>query len=133
MRCNVNKQIELEKLDRVIKDGEIRLRTVNINIMSLSKEIDQLEQAQSLLIDNIHFLKKNKVVAMAGEYKKARDDLARTTIRIITLSNDRETFKKAAERVQTGMEEAREMIEKLKRNGDSNVIIGHFGSRDGQK
>lgn len=125
----MNKQIELEQLDRAIKDGEIRLRTVKINIDTLSRDIDILVKIESDLIDNIKFLKQNKIVAMAGEYKKAKDSLARTVIRLIGLMNDREHFRKAAKNVEEMIEKAKSDIEKIRLEGDNNVVRGTFGRK----
>jgi chromosome segregation ATPase len=121
----VNKKIELEKLDRAIKDGEIRLRTVKTNIEVLTREIDTLSQLEGELIDNIKFLKQNKVVAMAGEFKKVKEDLAKTTIRIIALRNDREHFRKSANDVDELIKKAKKDIEKLNNKND-NILYGKF-------
>jgi chromosome segregation ATPase len=126
----VSKKIELEELDRAIKNGEIRLCTVNTNIGSLTKEIEVLDALESELEENLKVLKKKNIVAIATEYKKAKEDLAKTKVRLISLKNDRENFKKAANDVQKAMEKAKQDIEKMKKNGDSNVLHGTFGRKD---
>lgn len=124
----MSKQIELEKLDRTVKDGEIRLRTVKTQMESLTREIDVLKDVQNQLIENIKFLKKKQIIAMAGEYKKAKEDLAKTVIRLITLQNDREHFRKAAVLVEEVMQKALDDIDKLKNT--NNVVQGVFGRKD---
>lgn len=125
----MSKQNELDRLDRSIKDGDIRLRTVKVNIECLSREINILSQVESELIDNIKFLKQNKVIAMAGEYKKAKEDLAKTVIRLVALMNDREHFRKAASNVEEMIAKAKEDIDKIKRDGENNVVRGTFGRK----
>lgn len=127
----MSKQIELEKLDRTIKDGNIRLQTVNAQMHTLNKDIEALSELQDRLIDNIRFLKKKQIIAMAGEYKKAKEDLAKTVIRLISLQNDREHFRKAIAHVQQVMHEAEETIVKLK--SINNVVHGDFGRKENGK
>lgn len=126
----MSKQVELEKLDRAVRDGEIRLQTVNVNINSLTKEIDQLENLENQLEENLKCLKKKSIIAIATEFKKAKEDLKKTKTRLISLKNDRENFKKAANDVEAVMKKAKEDMENLKKNGDSNVLHGTFGRKD---
>lgn len=126
----MGKQEELEKLDRVLRDGDVRLRTIKMNTDSLTKEIDTLEKLEIELERNIKCLKKKNIVAMATEYKKAKEDLARTRIRAIALKNDRAQFKKASDEVESAVKKAKEDIEKLKKSGDNNVLRGKFGRKD---
>ena len=125
----MSKQVELEKLDRAIRDGEIRLHTVNVNIGSLTKEIDTLDQLEIQLEENLKCLKKKNIIAIATEFKKAKEDLAKTRARLISLKNDRANFTKAAEDVQAVMKKAKEDIDKMKKNGDSNVLHATFGKK----
>ncbi len=127
----MSKQIELEKLDRAIRDGEIRLQTVNVNIGSLTKEIDTLTNLEIQLEENLKFLKQRNIIAKADDFKKAKEDLVKTRTRLISLKNDRENFKKAADNVQVVMTKAKEDIDKLRKNGDGNVLHGTFGRKDG--
>lgn len=124
----MSKKVELEELDRAIRNGEIRLCTVNANIGSLTKEIEHLDTLEMQLEENVKVLKKNNIIAIATEYKKAKEDLAKTRTRLISLKNDRENFKKAADDVKKVMEKAKEDIEKLKKV-DSNVLHGTFGRK----
>lgn len=126
----MSKQVELEKLDRSIKDGEIRLRTAKTNIEALDKEIDSLSSLEIQLEENVKCLKKNNVVAIATEFKKAKEDLAKTKARLIALKNDRELFKKSAKDIETFTNKAKEDIEKLQKTGDNNVLRGKFSRKD---
>lgn len=124
----MGKQADLEKLDRTIKDGEIRLRTVKTNIESLSREIAILDELEIQLNLNLQCLKEKKIIAIATEYKKAKEDMAKTKARRIGLSNDRENFKKAADNVEIVMKKAREEIEELNKEGN-NVLHVEFGRK----
>lgn len=124
----MGKQADLEKLDRTIKDGEIRLRTVKTNIDSLSREIAILDELEIQLTLNLQCLKEKKIVALASEYKKAKEDMAKTKARRIGLSNDRENFKKAVDNVEIVMKKAKEELEELNKEGD-NVLHVEFGRK----
>lgn len=126
----MSKKVELEELDRAIRNGEIRFQTVHVNIVSLTKEIDTLDQLETQLEENLKVLKKKNIIAIASDFKKAKEDLVKTRTRLISLKNDREKFKKAADDVQQVMEKAKEDMEKLKKNGDGNVLRGTFGRKD---
>lgn len=124
----MGKQADLEKLDRTIKDGEIRLRTVKTNIESLSRDIATLDELEIQLNLNLQCLKEKKIVAIATEYKKAKEDLAKTKVRRIALSNDREHFKKAMAEVEIVMKKAKEEMDYLNEEGN-NVLHVEFGRK----
>jgi chromosome segregation ATPase len=124
----VGKQADLEKLDRTIKDGEIRLRTVKTNIDSLSREIATLDELEIQLNLNLQCLKEKKIIAIATEYKKAKEDLAKTKTRRIALSNDREHFKKAVAEVEIVMKKAKEELDEMNKEGN-NVLYVEFGGK----
>ena len=124
----MGKLADLETLDRTIKDGEIRLRTVKTNIDSLSKEIATLDELEIQLRLNIQCLKEKKIIAIATEYKKAKEDLAKTKARRIGLSNDRENFRKAMNDVELVMKKAKEELDELNKEGN-NVLHVEFGRK----
>lgn len=128
----MSKVVEIEKLDRAIRDGEIRIRTVQSNIEQLSKEIEAITTLQEQLEDNLKCLKKKNITVIATEFKKAKEDLAKSKTRLTVLGNERENFKKAADNAKVVMEKAKEQLEKLKKS-DDNVLTGKFGRKDGQK
>ena len=124
----MGKQEELEKHDRAVKDGEIRLRTVKTNIEVLNREIETLSALEMQLEENVRCLKKKNIVAIAAEFKKAKADLTKTKVRLLALQNDREHFKKSIANLESVMEKSKEEIVKLK-NGDNNVLRGKFGKK----
>lgn len=127
----MSKQIELEKLDRAIKDSQIRLCTVKSNIELLDREVETLSRLEVQLESNLKCLKKKDIIPIASEFKKAKEDLGKTRIRLITVKNEREDFKKAMDHVNQCMDKAREEIEKIKKIGENNVLHGKFGKDHG--
>jgi FMN phosphatase YigB (HAD superfamily) len=126
----MSKQVELEKLDRAIKDGQIRVNTVQTNIDLLDRDIVALEKVEELLIENVKCLKDKSTIAMASEYKKAKEELAQAKQKLIIRSNEREDFRKALNHVKQSIQESQEAIEKIKKNGENNVLHGNFGKKD---
>lgn len=127
----MSKQVELEKLDRAIKDANIRSGTVKMTIEVLDREIGTLDRAEIAFEENIKFLKQEKIVTMADKFKEAREELKRIRIRLITLKNERADYTKALDNVNQVIQQSLEAIEKIKRNGDNNVLLGKFGKADG--
>jgi chromosome segregation ATPase len=123
----VSRQGDLEKIDRNIKDSEIRLKTFEVNIGTLKKEIDFLVQLEEQLESNISFLKKIKIVTLAEEYKKAKEDLKKTKIRITQLKSDRMINEKAHRELGLLLEKNKELYDKLAQQNENNVLQGKFG------
>jgi hypothetical protein len=128
----LGRQTDLDKLDRNIKDTEIRLGTFKINIGTIQKEIDFLSNVESQLQTNISFLKKNKIVALASEYKKSREDLKKTKIRLVQLKSDRTINEKSHKELGLMLEKNKEAYDKLAQAGDNNVLQGKFGKGRGR-
>lgn len=122
----MNKKEELEKLEKAIKDGEIRLNTIKNNVDILDKEINTLTHLEVQLEANLKCLKKKNIVAMASEFKKAKEDLKKTRVRMIVAKNEREDFKKATEATNYVIAKAKEDIEKVKNFGENNVLYAIF-------
>ena len=126
----MGKQAELEKLDRTLKDCELRLRTIKVNIDSLTREIDTFFELEAQLEQNVKCLKKKNIIAIAAEYKKAKEELAKTKAKSIGLRNDREQFRKASAEIEFVMKKAQVDLEKLHKIGDNNVLRGKFGRKE---
>jgi hypothetical protein len=125
----LSKSEDLIKIDRNIKDTEIRLQTFSLNINTIQKEIDFLINLETQIQINITYLKKNKIIALASEYKKAREDLKKTKTRITQLKSDRMINEKAYKELGTILEKNKEVYDKLFKQSENNVLQGKFGSR----
>jgi uncharacterized protein YbgA (DUF1722 family) len=125
----MGKKEDLESLDKTIRESNIRLHTVQAHIVSLTNDIEAFSQLEGNLIDNIKYLKKNKVITGAESYRKAKDDLAKTVIKVVSLMNDREALKKEARTHQFLMADAQKKLDKLQKY---NVLQGNFGRKNGK-
>lgn len=125
----MGKTEELARLDRAIKDCELRLRTFEANINTLKKEVDFLLNLENQLDANIAYLKKIKVIALAKEYKEAKEDLKKTKIRILQLKSDLAINEKAYKDIENILGKNKESYDKLGRQDQNNVVHGKFGRK----
>ena len=126
----MSKSDEIAKLDRAVKDAEIRLRTLVTNVDALTKEIDVLSNQEKVLDDNVKCLKKNKIIAIAQEFKKSKEELAKVRSRITFLTNDRDYYVKSSNDIKDFIKETNKSIEILKSSNSNNVL--QFRNKDGQ-
>lgn len=125
----MSRQDDLTKIDRNIKDSEIRLKTFELNIETIQKEIDFLANLESQLESNITFLKKNKIIALASEFKKSKEDLKKTKIRLTQLKSDKTINEKAHKELSHMLQKNRELYDRLAQAGENNVLQGKFGRK----
>jgi chromosome segregation ATPase len=124
----VNRTEDLAKLDRNIKDCENRLKTFNSNVDTIQKEIDFLVQIETQLESNISYLKKIKIVTLAQEYKKAKEDLKKTKIRLTQLKSDKTINEKAHKELNYLLQKNKEAYDKLAEQ-NNNILQGKFGRK----
>ena len=120
---------ELKKLDQNIKDAENRLKTFGSNVDTIQKEIDFLLNLENQLEVNISILKKIKIVTLATEYKKAKEDLKKTKTRLTQLKSDRMINEKAHKELSYMLQKNKEAYDKLAKQSENNVLLGKFGRK----
>jgi hypothetical protein len=126
----VSKVEDLSKIDRNIKDCENRLKTFSSNIDTIQKEIDFLFGLENQLENNIAILKKIKIVTLATEYKKAKEDLKKTKTKLTQLKSDKMINEKAHKELGVMLEKNKEVYDKLVKQGsENNVLLGKFGKK----
>jgi chromosome segregation ATPase len=125
----VSKSEDLSKLEHIIKDMENRLKSFNSNVDTIQKEIDFLLNLERQLESNITMLKGIKIVALASEYKKAREDLKKTKNRLTQLKSDRMINERAFKELKAMLEKNKESYEKLHKQSENNVLQGKFGRK----
>lgn len=124
----MGKKEDLATLEHIFVENEAKLRSIRAHILSTTRDIETLSQLEGNLIDNVKYLKKNKVITMADNYKKAKDDLAKTVVKVVSLMNDRENLRKAAKQCEKEMDVAQSRIKELQKD---NVLYGNFGRKNG--
>lgn len=91
---------DLDKLSHAIKDAEARLKVFTQTLETIQKELDALAQVERAIEENVNFLKKKHIIALAQEFKKAKDDLAKTRIRMVKVRIDRDNIIRASREVE---------------------------------
>jgi hypothetical protein len=133
MAKKVSKIEELDKLDKAIKDGDIRLKSIQSNIELIDKEISVLGPRKSELEQNIEFHKKEGTIPIAHEYGKAKNELAKVKARLVLITSDQKKAIQAVKDIQLIMEKFKKDYYELLRTSDNNVLRVLFGVDRGKK
>jgi chromosome segregation ATPase len=126
----MGKTDELERALSTIKDAENRLLNVRKICGDLDQEISYLINMIDMLCANIKCLKRNRIIAMAKEFKKAKTDLETANTRLSLLRTDQASANKALKHTERFIQKAKENYGKLLRSFDNNVVRGNFRSRN---
>jgi predicted nucleic acid-binding Zn-ribbon protein len=127
----VSRVDELAKLEKSIKEAEVRLRAIQINMDAMDVEIRKISAIECTLIENVKILKAQQIIALAQEYKKAKEELRRVQLRLVVFRNDKEQLNKALSDVNNYLQVQRFHIQKILKEGENNVL--KFRRRDGKK
>lgn len=114
---------ELARLERAIKDFDIRMRTLQSSITAVDDELSRVNTFKETIESNIKCLKTQKIIAIAQEYKKIKEELKRVENRITQLSNDREYFRKSLMDMDLMLKVTQKELEKLKDSLENNIIV----------
>ena len=123
----MGKQEYLIKLDRAIKDAEITIRTFKINAETIQKEIYFLLDSEKQLEENIKYLKNVKIIALAAEYRKAKENLKKTKTRLLQLKADKSNIDRVCKDMDIFLQKNKEAYDKLGKQNENNVLHGKFG------
>ena len=123
----MGKQDELNKLYRSIKDSEVRMNTFAVNMATIQKEMNFHINTEKQLEENLTYLKSIKVIALATEYKKTKEDMGKTKKRLSDLRNDMASNKKAYRDTEVILKKNKDAYDKLTEASENNVIEGKFG------
>lgn len=124
---------QLDKLDREIKNAEISLKSIRLNVEQIDKEISVLSPRKNELEQNIEFHKKADTVPIAHEYKKVKAELAKIKARLILISSDQKRAIQACKDIEQVIDRfKREHLELIK-TSENNVLKPIFGGKRGQK
>ena len=124
---------ELDKLDKAIKDAEIRIKSVQANIEQLEKEISVLSPRKGELEQNIEFHKKEGTVPIAHEYKKAKAELSKVTARLILITSDQKKAIQACKDIDAIINKWKNDQYQLIKTNENNVLKVLFGGERGKK
>jgi chromosome segregation ATPase len=129
----VSKIEELDRLDREIKNAEIRLKSIQTAIEQTDKEIAVLSPRRSELEQNISFHKKTDAAPILHEYRKAKNELSKTKARLILITADQKKAIQACKDIELIIQRFKKDHLELLKTSDNNVLRVLFGSKRGQK
>lgn len=121
---------EIEQIKLDISLSEHRMNSIKITLQGLQKDLDILIQIEQQLIDNLYHLKQSKVVALAFEYKKAKDDLAKARHKIKYISTELLYNEKLLSNSASYLNKLKEKYEEILRGPTRKVITAEFGKKD---
>lgn len=122
---------DLTKLERTVKETDARLKTLLSNLQALDFEIKKIVVLERTLVENVKILKTKQVIAIAQEFKKAKEELRSVKVRLVALRNDREHFSKAFKDTKEFLKTLEAQHRKIVREGENNVI--KFRRTDGKE
>lgn len=124
---------ECDKLDKYLKDADIKLKSILANIEKIDKEISVLGPRKNELEQNLEFHKKEGTIPIAQEYKAAKAELSKVTARLIMLNSDRKKSDQACADIELIMDKYRRELIKLMKVDDNNVLRPKFGAKNGKE
>jgi hypothetical protein len=127
----VDKTEELSRIERIIKDSEIRLCAIKSNLDLFEKEIELLETLEAEFYENLKVLKRKKIVAVASEYKKIKQNLNKAKQRLMEIKAQKDQNIRAHKEMVDYLNKYKELFEKLELEGKNNVLYPKFGKKDG--
>lgn len=124
---------ELDKIDKAIKDAEISLKSMQIKMEQIDKEISTLTPRKNELERNIDFHKKVDTIPIAQEYKKAKTELSNVKTRLIAITSDHKKSIEACKQVEKIIEKFKKDQHELLKVSENNVLKAIFGANRGKK
>lgn len=127
----MSKLDDLTKIDRTIKDCDLRLKTIKANMEALEREIDSLSTKEIQISENLQFLKSKNVkgAIIALEFKDIKVELSRIKHMLSVRKNEMENYRKAFRDTEDLLTAS--ALEYAALNNQNNVIQGKFGKKDG--
>lgn len=81
---------DINRVSQILLDAEVKLRQISNQVAAIEREIATLTVIEANLKENIRWLKKRKIVTVASEYRKVREQLKTAETRKSILNIDKE-------------------------------------------
>lgn len=124
---------QIDRLDKAIKDAEMRLKSIESNITNIDNEIKALSPRLSELESNLEFHKRQGTVPKAHEYKKTKTELVKIKHRLNLINSDRTKCDQACKDINQIIEKFKNDRLELLKHSNNNVLSAKFGGKRGQK
>ena len=124
---------ELDKLDKAIKDAEIRLKSIQNGVEQIDKEIAVLDPRRNELEQNLEFHKQSGTVPIATEYRKVKAELTKTIARLILIKHDQKKAVQACRDIEDIIDKFKRDHMELLKTSENNVLRVLFGGSRGKR
>lgn len=128
----MNKHQELERASEAVDNTKQDLMSINIRLSAIEREIDVYLLAELQLIENIRILKTNKIIALAEQYKRSKEELETIRQKLALAYSDRSRHEKAVKITQTLLNKAQLHYDIVVKRYENNVVHGLFRRNNGQ-
>jgi chromosome segregation ATPase len=117
------------KIERLLRDAEIRLTNGKAKIAMLGRELEAMHVLHDQLEENLKSLKTRGIVALVMEYRKARLDLSKTVTKISQLKWDIALANNISADLEKNVEQLNVLFEKLTAELGKNVLQGKWPNK----
>jgi len=124
---------EADRIDKAIKDAQIRLKSIETNLEQIDKEINILAPRKIELETNLEFHKKSGTIPIAHEYKKSKAELSKVKGRLIFITSERKKTYDACKQVGEVIDKLKRDQTELLRKSEDNVLRVVFGGKSGKR
>lgn len=128
----MNKQQELARASDSLDQAKNDLMGISIRLSAIEREIDVYILKERELLENINILKRKKIVALAQEFKRAKEALLALRQKLIFAYNDRSRHEKAIRTTQSLLNKAQLNYDIVVKRYENNLLHGTFRRKDGQ-
>ena len=119
-------------LETELKDCESRIQLIKTNLDAMDKEISLYRILEEKLLENIKCLKTNKIVALAKEFRKSKEELFTARAKLEMLENDRNHFLKIYKDLALSIKKMKDTLSAPEKKKENNVLQ-FKGRTNGQK
>lgn len=129
----MNKNEQLDKIDRTIKDLEIRLSGIRTSLGQIENELSVLSPKKTELEQNLRFQKKEGTIPIAHEYKKIKIEFSRVSARLILITTEQKKATNVLAQIETHITKLKNDQIKLIKSFENNVLQVTFGGNRGKE
>lgn len=123
----MDKSAEVASAEALVREAEIRLHGIQYHLRISEKEVETLVALQSQLEENLSILKKQKIIALAQEYKRSKEELAKTKNLLVLARNSKAQYVASQKEADRYLVRCRETYENILARSENNVVFGLFG------
>ena len=129
----MGKPEELAKAEQLITSAQYDIMAIGVRLSAIERELAGLIAKEMHLVENINILKTRKIIALAKEFKRAKEDLAIIRRKQDIARFDRIQHMQALENAHKSLKHSQESYDILLSRYQNNVVIGIFRRNSGQR